>query len=111
MHGTLLQIPAAGSISQKVLDRPPDVGELQAAVGGFLEIVPWFDSIGYGGVVMHCVVFCDEDGKHKELPPNERASKLWHRALERNRMRTLIRDQLVGPVAVVFGDRELMSEL
>lgn len=111
MIGTFYRIPAAGDLHHKQLDRPPSIDELQEAVGGYIEVIPFFDSIAYAGVVMHCVAFCNEDGKREALPINDRANTLWHRALERNGMRQLMRDQLVGPIAVVFGDRELMAEL
>lgn len=97
-------------------DRAVQLEELQAAVGGYIELVPGFATIGYGGVVMNCAAFCNEDGKLDHLPINESATDAWERALVR--LGGTLRDEtgrpldvLVGPIAVLFGDREFMSKL
>ena len=98
-------------------NRPPTLEELRHAAGGDLELVHGFDSIAYAGIILHCVAFCDEHGKLEQRPLNELATSLWAQALRRQGME-LIDDKtlkpvdwLVGPVAVLFGDKEFMSEL
>jgi hypothetical protein len=100
-------------------DRAPKLEELKAAIGGgHLEVVPGFTDIGYQGVVMNCVAFCDEDGKRKEMPVNEIATAFWEHSLHR-KGKSLANtppmfggpDVLVGSIAVVFGDREFMGSL
>ena len=98
--------------------RPLQLDELRTAVGGDIEMVPGFVSIGYGGVVLDCMAFADEHGK---LDPQaaQRASPpmAWARALHRlghelhdDKSKTP-KDWLVGSIAVVFGDKEFMREL
>jgi hypothetical protein len=90
--------------------RPIELEELKAGIGGgYLERVPGFTSIGFAGVVMDCVAFCDEDGKRKELPINHIATDFWQVALERKGVRLAFPDQLCGDIAVVFGDKEFMQ--
>ena len=91
---------------------------MQTAVGGYIEHVPYFDSIAYGGVVMRCVALCNENGKIDHMPLNQGATVAWERALQRTGVGTLYDDKrgkpndwLVGSIAVLFGDREFMSEL
>lgn len=98
-------------------DRPPKLEELQAVVGGYLELVPRFKTFAYSSVVMDCVALCNEDGKRKQLPVNRAATLAWASALHRDGFE-LIDDKthipkewLVGNVIVIFGDREFMSEL
>jgi hypothetical protein len=101
-------------------DRPPELQELQAAIGGgYLELVPGFTSIAQWGKFfprrrLRCVAFVDEHGKldHKNLPFNPAATLLWEDAEHR------VRDEhgdyvdyLVGPVLVLFGDDEFMESL
>lgn len=97
--------------------RPPTLEELKTAIGGgYLELVPSFRSIPYGGVVMDCIAFCDEDGKRKQLDVNNMATIAWDAALRRNGA-GLLRpdgrpvDWLVGQVAILFGDKEFMEAL
>ena len=117
MRGSIITIPPSGEPVLREYDRPVELHELKAAIGGgYLEVVPYFNSISYGGTVMDCVAFCDEDGKRGHLPLNEPATKAWERALVRRGMalRTPqgeFKDWLVGSIAVVFGDREFMAEL
>jgi hypothetical protein len=67
---------------------------------------------------MNCVAFCDEDGKRKGMPQNQIATAFWEHSLKR-KGRSLSAmpsftggpDFLVGPIAVLFGDREFMGSL
>ena len=90
--------------------------ELRAAVGGDIELVQGFTTVGYGGTVLDCVAFCNEHGKLDHLPVNQQATLFWARALSRLGIELhgadkIPKDWLVGNVAVVFGDREFMREL
>ena len=74
-----------------------------------------FGSIGYGGTVMHCVALCNEHGETDHIPINQAATIAWERALRREGHQLLDQsgtptDWLVGPVLILFGDREFMKE-
>lgn len=103
MRGLLTIIPVSGAVSSKELAAPPALQDLQGGVGGYIQLVPYFTR--YEG--QPCVAFCDEDGKRKGLPINQRATELWTE-LE---PRFIRRDVLVGPVVIVTGDKALMREL
>lgn len=118
MRGTLLVFQPGRLAPQVIeLDHQPQLDELKRCLdGGHLELVPGFRSITHYNVVMDCVAFSDEDGKRKRLEVNNIATVLWDVALRRNGT-GLLRpdgraiDWLVGPIIVLFGDRELMAEL
>lgn len=119
MKGTLLIIrPTDIEQPETVLyDRQITGDELRTVVGGYLEKVPGFLSIGYKGFVMPCIAVCNEHGKLDKLPINEPATLCWERALRRQGMQLLDdkmqtpKDWLVGNVAVLFGDRDFMEAL
>ena len=118
MRGTILTFkPEAVRPETRELDRPVTLEELKEAIGGgYLEAVPQFTTIIFGGTVLNCVAFCDEDGKRQNLPTNDVATHLWALALKRRGVELrgpdgVPRDWLVGSIAVVFGDREFMAEL
>lgn len=103
MRGLLTIIPVSGAVSSKELAALPALEELQRGVGGDIELVPYFTK--YEG--KPCVAFCDEDGKHKGMPINQRATALWYEM----EPRFMGRDVLVGPIVIVTGDKALMREL
>lgn len=117
MRGSML-IFKPGQLAPQIieLDHRPELDDLKKYIDGYLELVPGFRSIVHYNVVMDCIVFCDEDGKRKRLEVNNIATVLWDAALRRNGT-GLLRpdgrpiDWLVGPIVVLFGDRELMAEL
>lgn len=74
--------------------------ELQAAVGGYIEVVPGFHT--YEGNA--CVVYCDEEGKLKDKPVNATASQAWEDALG-----MFIGDVLVGDIVVLVGDDRFLA--
>jgi hypothetical protein len=94
---------------------PPTLQFMRDAIGGDLELVPGFDTIGG----RRCAAFCNEHGKldHLQLPFNLRATLLWEGALRVNHQAVLRDptgdwvDWLVGPVLVLYGDDEFMAEL
>jgi hypothetical protein len=47
-----------------------DIRTVQGLVGGYLEAIS----------TEHCVFWCNEDGKHHELPCNTMATYLWWKA-------------------------------
>jgi hypothetical protein len=103
VRGVLTIIQVDGAVSSEELAAPPALEDLQGGVGGYIELVPYFTK--YKG--RPCVAFCDEDGKRKGLPVNQRATSLWHALVAALRGR----DVLVGPIVIITGDRELMEEL
>ena len=120
MIGHMLIITPEGAHEHQHFAAPiPDPGVLQKAVGGYIEVVPLFDTIEIEGELQACVAFCNEDGKGERLRLNQRATFLWERALQRRKEepRTLqekdggLADYLVGNVAVLWGDEDFMGEL
>ena len=108
--------PGAKSPELREYDRPPTLRELNDGVGGYLEVVPHFQSISYGGTVLNCVAFCNEYGKLDHLPINNTATHAWNLALKRQGLqlcdeRGIPKEWLCGSIVVLFGDREFMSEL
>lgn len=104
MRGVLTIIPVSGAVSSKELAAPPALQDLQAGVGGDIELVPYFTR--YQG--KPCVAFCNEHGKlHLALPLNVAATQAWYM----QEPRFMGRDHLVGPIVIITGDRELMEEL
>ena len=65
--------------------------ELQAFVGGYIEMLPVPSKTG-------AVVFCDEEGKLKGRPRNRIATQLWQEHAEPGSMRML--DDVVGDVVI-----------
>ena len=92
------------------LDSLPSLDMLQAAVGGNIETVPYFDRISIDGKQRKCVAFCNEEGKLHGLPVNSVATTMWaiyahdHGVIKLN-------DVLCGPVVIVTGDNELLEAL
>ena len=73
--------------------------------GGYIQMVPQFGM--YQG--RKCVVFCDEEGKLKGYPPNNRATELWAQSLGIQPFR--LGDHLVGDIAILLGDDEFLASL
>src|SRR3954462_366 len=92
---------------------------LQQLLGGYLEVVPGFDSIvDDGGTKHRCVAMVDEEGKLKQLPVNVQGTAMWDAALHRvGRERPCpmrgrrAPDVLCGPVIIITGDDEFMRSL
>lgn len=110
MKGTMLIISPSGSVKTSPLNKVPDLEEIQETIGGWLEQVPQLLTIDYHGTVRACVAFCNEEGKLKGMETNHAATRLWTIARARQGVPP-IADVLAGKVVVIFGDRELMSEL
>jgi hypothetical protein len=65
-----------------------------------------------------CEAFCNEEGKNDGLPYNETATLLWAATLVKDGHlkpgadgSVAMPDVLVGPVAIVIGDPEVLAEL
>lgn len=105
MRGRLVTITPGALIKEVPLDRAPNIDMLQAAIGGgSIETVPYFGI--YDG--QECVAFVDEEGKLKGFPLNHTATALWNAQVQGG-LRG--RDYLVGPVAIVCGDHDLLGAL
>lgn len=113
MKGQMIVIPDSkdGTLKVTDFDNPPTLEQMQAALGGYLEAVPFFDELIQGSRADKCVVFCDEDGKLKKgLKENTRATAAWKVVFEKRTRHTLT-DRLVGPVIVLVGDDEFLAAL
>jgi len=111
MKGSIISILPDGTTTEFQIEGPPQLEMLKGAIGGgHLEVVPYLDTVGIKGIVHKCIAFCDEEGKIKGLSFNRVANELWHLA-QLARKRVVISDRLVGPVAIVYGDKEFMEEL
>lgn len=104
MKGHMILVTAKGEYKITRLSSAPDIDQLQAAVRGHIEVVPFFNKfMGY-----RCVAFCNEEGKLKNLPVNTKAQGLWASALDRAFIKE---DTLVGDVVIISGDDELLEAL
>jgi len=103
MRGTMMIFrPGAAAPEHQTLTAPPDLKMLHKVIGGWLEQVPlWYKLDG-----RPCAALCDEDGKRKQLPVNEAATKLWRRE-----QAMPVDDVLVGTVVVFTGDTAFMQAL
>lgn len=100
MRGMLCTIPLFGEPTYRRCSEPPTLEELQAIVGGYIEVVPGF--LTYNGEL--CIAYCDEEGSLKNKARNERASALWREQTKRT-------GSLRGDVAILYGDDEFMEAL
>lgn len=106
MRGYGFLFPVEGAPSTHEWDRPLELDEVNKLIGGYIELVPLWKTTLQG---QRCVVFCDEEGKNKNLPFNAQATAQWRMAGERNGVQ--ITDVLVGPVLILTGDDEFMATL
>lgn len=83
--------------------------DIHAIVGGPIELVPGFNE--FDGE--RCAVFCHEEGKliDPPLPANNVATALWADTLGMPVYVLAGRDFLVGTIAIVTGDDELMNAM
>lgn len=98
MNGTLTIIRPNGQREEATFTQALPLEALQTAVGGFIEIVPHFNT--FEG--KRAVAFCNEEGKLHGLQHNTHATRLW---LNRHG------DYLVGSIAIITGDAEFMEAL
>ena len=71
-------IRANGSIEFTVQPDAPNLGQLQRAVGGWIETIPHFHKLQFGGQwYRRGRAFANEEGLLKGMPANARASLAW----------------------------------
>jgi len=103
MQGTFTIIKTNGdTITHPTVAKGPGLEQIQEAVGGWIEKVPFFDTYNN----QRAVCYCNEEGKLDRLPYNEKATQLWQ-AQNQNRLD----DALVGDVAILSGDKEFIRSL
>lgn len=105
MQGKITVLCADGETRVYERDTKPTLEFWQEQVGGYIERVPQFDT--YEGEP--CVVWCDEEGKLKGKPINDRATMLWANCL--NIDLYAMQDVLVGDICIVQGDAAFMRAL
>ncbi len=106
MRGCMMMIDVDGKTVVNEYREPLTLNDMKDGVKGYIEVVPYFDSVIRDGVRRSCVAFCNEHGKIKRLAPNPTAQAMWEEAFGGR-----VPDQLVGPVIIVFGDKPFMREL
>jgi hypothetical protein len=108
MKGYIHRIPADLSKEESTVevDSPHILAILRQIVSGPIELVPMFCVFTVHRTKVKCAVFCNEEGKLKNLPYNQRATELWLECLKFDP-----HDVLVGDVVVVWGDDLFMKEL
>lgn len=74
----VLEIKADGRIIKTVQPKAPDYKQQVAAVGGFIQIIPYFTKAMHEGVLYsRGIAFADEEGQLKDKPINHNAMALW----------------------------------
>jgi hypothetical protein len=124
MQGTMLVfLPTGREPEIKKFSYAPGLDEVKAAIGGgWLEMVPRFETIEHEGELHKCVAFCDEEGKldyrtsgksaNAPDAANKWATVLWDQALRRGGHPGLVTPYyLSGRVCVLFGDEQFMGSL
>lgn len=107
MKGTLVTIKIDGRTEVEHVDSVNVLAKLQKIVGGNIETIPGFTKFDSGEGAVHCVAFCNEDGKNDGLLLNSYAQAHWRWA----NPSFANKDLLVGDIVVVYGDAEFMEEL
>lgn len=105
MKGKLYTIHEHKPATSIDIDAPPSLETLREIVGGNIQAIPYLTKYGDES----CVAFCNEDGKLNGLPINMRATEIWadNFKIESHQLG----DVLVGKVAIVTGDNELMEAI
>lgn len=117
MKGVILSIDIDGTETINQIDGPPTLDALKEAIGGgYIEVVPYFDTFPRDSKNIKCVAFCNEEGKLQDLPYNQPATALWQLSLWVKGESLVsstgdLQDYLVGRIAVVFGDDDFMAAL
>jgi hypothetical protein len=107
MTGTMMTINTDRTITTKEYDRELPLKDIQDAVGGYIETVPYLTTVYNDGKPQPCVAFCNEEGKIRGLDHNPSATTLWHELVPH--MRGV--DVLNGPVVIIWGDDDFMEAL
>lgn len=71
-------IRASGSVEHTTQPKAPKLDQLQQAVGGYIETVPYFTKLEYKGVMYkRGRAYANEEGILKGMLLNANASKVW----------------------------------
>ena len=111
MKGTMVIIPVSGPETRTEHTEPVDSQALHDAVGGFIELVPYFEEYETPDGAVFCIAFCNENGKQERLQYNDRANRMWTRIMVTKYGRAPYPDYLVGNVVILFGDEKFMESL
>src|SRR5262245_11064085 len=108
MKGTLLIFRPDDTPLVTEVDGPPTLDLLKDGIGGgYLEVIPYFNTIRFNGRYQQCFAFCDEDGIRKDLPINPEATMHWDNAVARSKSPLKCAPSLLrGQILVVMGDGE-----
>lgn len=98
----LITIKIDGTEDRITVDDVPTLDQMQSAVGGYIETVPYFER--FEG--KPCVAFCDEEGKLKQKPINEKATMKWAQHFDGP-----IDDVLVGDIFIITGTPEELAQI
>lgn len=101
MKGKATIIAPDGTETVTEFTAQPGLEFLKKAVGGFIEIVPYWNKFRDA----ECVVFCNEEGKLHNLPINRKATEHWHSVAP------AVGDILLGSVLILTGDDEFLEAL
>lgn len=103
----MIVICADGRIVKHIQNTEPTLEQMQADVGGYIELIPFFTRIRYetpaeGEVVYpHGIAYCNEYGKLKNMPFNRRATEMW-----KVQNTQQITDRLLGDILFICGTYE-----
>lgn len=90
--GDIVQIHPSGMF--EIHSCPPTLKNLQALVGGYIEVVPGFNEFNK----IPCIALCDEEGRLKQSSLNNRATIEWARCTKYSPT------YLVGDIVILTGD-------
>jgi len=95
---TVTTIHPNGERVREIVPAPLPIGWIKERLaGGWLELIPQFDTYGDSA----CVVFGDEEAKLKSLAMNPVATYLWYACLAPEPFRP---DTLHGPLVIITAD-------
>lgn len=78
MPYNIFVIYASGAVEHSMQNEAPKLAQLQKAVGGYIETVPYFTNFTHGGVkYQRGKAFANEEGLLKGLPFNNTATNAW----------------------------------
>ena len=112
MRGSLHIIPTDKSRPHRLvmLERPVATADLHTIVGGYVEIVPNWETTVVDDD-QPCIVFCNRHARFQALPRNGWTSIIWCTAMRRNGKpsKSAVFPSLLWEVAVITGDDEFMQ--
>lgn len=99
----LVAIHPDGLVHRALIDTHPTLDQLKDIVGGYIELIPYFNKFEN----KPCLAFCNEMGKLTGLPVNLKATNLWIDAYGGS----VSPDYLVGSIAIVVGPRSFLNTM